>query len=128
MTTMEDTYDTAAMAEPVVEYASADDILATPADGGGLDEEDVTIRPGVVVRVRELTRKEMLSLRAKNGDIGATEAAMVSMASVEPKLTERQVTLWQERKGFKELELVTRTISRLSGLDDKATNKAYKSV
>lgn len=96
------------------------------AEDEGPAEDDVEVRPGVWVKVRALSRAEMLLLRKRDG-VAETEQLMVSLAMVAPRMSEREVALWQNKSGFYELEQVTRAIARLSGMEDRAEKAAYKS-
>lgn len=91
-----------------------------------LAEEDIDI-PGVgTVRVRALSRGEVLRAQGAKG-VGAMERVMVSTALIDPALTEDEVKRWQEASPAGELEPVTRVIQRLSGMEAGADKAAYKS-
>lgn len=92
-----------------------------------LTEEDVEI-PGIgKVRVRALSRAEVLAFRNRTvQDVTEMERALVAAGMVDPKLTEDEVLKWQEASAAGELEPVTRTISRLSGMDEGAAKEAVK--
>ncbi|MEU7817060.1 hypothetical protein [Pseudonocardia sp. NPDC049154] len=92
-----------------------------------LTEEDVEI-PGVgTVRIRALSRAEVLAFRSRKvEDVADMERALLSKGLVEPALTEDEVRQWQEASAAGELEPVTRAISRLSGMDETAAKEAVK--
>lgn len=93
-----------------------------------LTEEDVDV-PGVgTVRVRALSRERVLAFRKRELKGGAEEMerVMVAAALVAPELTEDEVGQWQAASTAGELEVVTRVISRLSGLDVEAAKEAVK--
>lgn len=102
---------------------------------GRLSEETVEL-PGVgTVRVRGLSRREVLEVRKKTDDDAidgpralALERHMVAAAMVDPVLTEDDVAAWQEAGGAGELDIIGGVIQRLSGLDNGAPKEAYKSV
>jgi hypothetical protein len=85
-----------------------------------LAEEDVEI-PGVgTVRVRALSRAEAMKVTDRELPVATMEQALLSMAMVDPKLTEAEVAEWQEAAPGGELEPVVEVIQRLSGLAKKA--------
>lgn len=89
-----------------------------------LHEEEVDI-PGVgSVRVRALSRQEALILKDKEMAYEEMELKLLSMAVVEPVLTEDEVRQWQAASPAGELEPVTDAIQRLSGMVAKADNTA----
>lgn len=94
-----------------------------------LPEDDVEV-PGVgTVRVRSLSRAEVMLLQkmAQDGeDPAAVERKMLSIALVDPALTEAEVGRWQRASIAGELEPVSDKVTALSGLDDDAAKAAYK--
>lgn len=91
-----------------------------------LAEEDVEI-PGVgTVRVRALSRGEVLRAQGAKG-VAAIERAMLATGMVDPALTEDEAKQWQESSPAGELEPVTRVIQRLSGMEAGADKAAAKS-
>lgn len=71
---------------------------------------------GYVV-IRALTRFEMLSLEGKKFDKALLEAKLVSICMVKPKMTIKQVTAWQKKKGnIADIHEVAKAISRKSGM------------
>lgn len=84
-----------------------------------VDEDDVEI-PGVgTVRVRGLTRHEVLAAQqGRLGDTMAAERAMLALGMLDPKLTEDEVARWQRACPAGEMEPVTRKIQELSGMLD----------
>lgn len=98
------------------------DLLLKPR----LAEEDVPI-PGVgTVRVRALSRGEVMAARKATDDnpdgprLLTLERKMLALAMVDPKLTESEVGEWQKAAGAGELDIVTEVVQRLSGLDKGA--------
>lgn len=85
-----------------------------------LREQDVEL-PGVgSVRIRALSRAEVLRIKDKPMDIDVMERKLISAAMVDPKLTEAEVQEWQDVSEAGELEIVTRAITKLSGLSEGA--------
>lgn len=92
-----------------------------------LPEADVDV-PGVgTVRVRGLSRAEVLSLqRAEGRDTLTTERKMLALALVDPVLTEAEVGRWQKACAAGELEVVSNKVAALSALRDGAAKEVYK--
>nr|UXE44749.1 hypothetical protein Hi04_10k_c361_00013 [uncultured bacterium] len=88
-----------------------------------LPEAEVEI-PGVgIVRVRGLTRAEVLKVRKAtdsenmDGDRALVlERKLLAKAMVDPELTEAEVGQWQEKATPGELEPVIEKVQELSGL------------
>lgn len=92
-----------------------------------LPEREVEI-PGVgTVRVRGLSRAEILSARALSGE-DATERFILLVALVDPQLTADEVVQWHGSATTAEMSLVLSAIKDLSGLEVGADKAAYKSV
>lgn len=95
-------------------YAKIDDLFGN----GEVDMEDVELGNGIVVRVRGLTRYELL-LNAKNvEDAAEIECRNLVTCMVEPKMTHEQVTKWQQSSPPGVIGKVTDAIRRLSGLGE----------
>lgn len=100
-----------------------------------IQEEDVEI-PGVgVVRVRALTRAEVMSMRKSVGDddpdgarMLVIERKMIAQAMVDPVMTEADVKAWQENSPAGEVDVVSEAVQRISGMDRGAPKEAYKSA
>lgn len=92
-----------------------------------LNEESVEI-PGVgTIRVRALTRAEVLAARKATDTEKidgpralVLERKLLAAAMVDPKLTEAEVGQWQEAAPPSEIELVIEAVQRLSGLAEGA--------
>lgn len=95
------------------EYASLDDLVNVGVD----NTEDVEVTPGVIVKVRGLTRYELL-LNAKgvDGDGAMIERRNLVTCMVEPKLSLQQAEKWQKSSMPGVIGKVTDAIRRLSGL------------
>lgn len=88
-----------------------------------LPEEDVEIPNVGTVRVRSMSRSEVLDIRGKDLEVSEMERRLLSTAMVDPKMTEDEIGQWQQASTAGELEPVTKAIMRLSGLEE-AVNKA----
>ena len=105
-----------------VQYATFEDLKAAadPADGA----EDVTLPSGCVVRVRGLTRHELMFNAKGTEDSALIERRNVKCCLVEPKLTLDQVEQWQRHSlaggDFKELSVRIRDLSGIGEGADKS--------
>jgi hypothetical protein len=91
-----------------------------------LGEADVEI-PGVgTVRVRGLSRAEVMSIQNTAEGTEAIERKMLALALIDPKLTEEEVGKWQHASVAGELEPVTHKVTELSGMGKDAAKDAYK--
>lgn len=91
----------------------------------GYPEEDIPI-PGLgMVRVRGLSRHEVLHIQAVK-TVAAVERMTVSLGMVDPPMTEDDVKRWQKVSVGGELDEVTRTIGRLSGMLSDSPKQAYR--
>lgn len=100
------------------------DALLKPRTG----EETVEI-PGVgEVRVRALTRGEALSLKGVSDDVARIEQCVLSLALVEPEMSEADVKAWQDTSPAGEQQVVFDAVLRLSGMEQVAAKAAYKSI
>jgi hypothetical protein len=80
------------------------------------------------VRIRGLSRAEVLEMRNLEGGAIATDRRMLSLAMLDPTLTEDEVAAWQRTSNPDEIEKLTLAIADLSGMGDGANKAAYKSV
>lgn len=99
------------------EYASADDLLATDDLGDG---EDLTLPSGKRVRLRGLSRGELIR-NGRNGSAEAPaeliEARNVAACLIAPKMTVAQVQKWQSRSAAGgDFRVLSEAIRSLSGL------------
>jgi hypothetical protein len=84
---------------------------------------------GDVVKVRPLTRDEILILRGLNEkDPRKFERKLLAYAMVDPELTEAEVGQWQKNDDKMEIEDVTDKVMEISGLKERAAKAAYKSA
>lgn len=111
-----------------MEIASKEALLARRAQTeSGFPEDDVEI-PGLgVVRVRGLSRLEVIYLQSAKGP-AAVEQRTVALGLVDPAMTEDDVKQWQRVSAGGELNPVTERIGQLSGMMPGADKDAYKSV
>lgn len=91
-----------------------------------LEHSDVEV-PGVgTVRVRALSRAEAMKFEGVQTEVAVLERKMLSLALVEPALTEEEVGKWQEASSAGELTVVLMEVLRLSGMDDQALKESVK--
>ena len=81
-----------------------------------LGEADHEVEGVGTVRIRGLSRAELLGLQSLEGGALISDRRMVSLAVVDPKLTEDEVKTWQENSAPGEIEALTVAIAELSGL------------
>lgn len=81
-----------------------------------LAEEDFEVRPGRKMRIRALSRMEMMRSGKLEDNRPKQEQFLLATAVLAPKLTEDDVARWQRAANFMEVELVARAINRLSGV------------
>lgn len=93
-----------------------------------LAEEDVEL-PGVgTVRVRALSRAEAMTVTGKELPVEVMEQKLLSMAMVDPEMSEQDVAEWQAAASAGELEPVTKVVQRLSGLEQGAAKSGVQEV
>lgn len=101
-----------------------------------LPEADVEV-PGVgTVRVRGLTRDEVLVMRKATDNANSIdgprtlvlERKMLASAMVDPPMTEAEIGQWQKAAPAGELEPITHKVQELSGMLDDAAKEQYKSL
>lgn len=94
-----------------------------------LPEDDVEI-PGVgIVRVRGLSRHEMLTAgRLESKGVEAMERLMLHYGMVDPAIGEDDAARWQKVSPAGEIMPVVARINELSGIGPAAQKEAYKSL
>lgn len=101
-----------------------------------LPEADVEVPGlGVTVRVRGLSRVEVLAMRKATDNentldgprVLVLERKMLAAGMVDPELTEAEAGRWQAASAAGELEPVVNKIQELSGLLEDSGKAAYKS-
>lgn len=92
-----------------------------------LSEKDVEI-PGVgTVRVRALSRGEVLSIKNDGSmEMAEMERKLISKAMVDPVLTEDEVGQWQDACGPSELEPIAEAVLGLSGMSKELAKEAVR--
>lgn len=92
-----------------------------------LDTQDVEVGALGTVKIRALSRAEVLAFRKlKVDDVAHMERVLLATSLVEPVLTEDEVKQWQDASPAGELEPVTQAINALSGLDSAAAKEAVQ--
>ncbi|HEY9418034.1 MAG TPA: hypothetical protein VIQ30_25015 [Pseudonocardia sp.] len=98
-----------------------------------LNEADVEIPDVGTVRVRGLSRVEVLAVRKATDTEQmdgpralVLERKMLAAAMVDPELSEAEVGQWQQASVAGELEPVVRKVQELSGMLDDAPKVAVK--
>lgn len=91
-----------------------------------LPEADVNIEGAGTVRVRGLSRAEVVEVTALEGL--EYERRMLSIALVDPVLTEDEVAGWQTTGPVGEFMVVLSEINRLSGFTKDAAKETYKEL
>jgi hypothetical protein len=109
----------------VTEYSSADDLTA--GDLG--DGEDFTLPSGKTVRVRGLSRHELIFNGKGTEDAIVIERRNLVSALVEPKLTLPQAEAWQRSsKAGGDIKALGEKIRDLSGLGEGAQKSEVAEV
>lgn len=117
------------MNDDTTQYTTADDLVAAPIDW---PEEDVEISGGRRVRVRALTRGQIIRLGRIDEEGGKDkaiegQALALHMAMVRPEMTVGQARAWGEHGRFGDVEKVSTVINRLSGIGESQMKDAIKS-
>lgn len=103
--------------EPDDGYASLNDLTAATA----APEADVELPSGGKVRVRGITRHELIKSGEGDAPADEVERRTVAYGMVRPKMSVAQVGAWQKRHGATlDLGAVTKAIRNLSGLGEGA--------
>lgn len=91
-----------------------------------LTEQTFNIEDVGEVRIRSLSRSEALAVKGMELSWDQIERKMISMAMVDPKLTEEEVAKWQDASPAGELEPVTNAILALSGMTPESPKDAMR--
>jgi hypothetical protein len=91
----------------------------------GQDEDDVTVDRMGVVRVRGLSRDEVLGIQKAKSTL-ELERKAIALGLVDPTMTEAEVGQWQRVSRGGEMEPVIDRIRELSGLADDAEKQAMR--
>jgi hypothetical protein len=107
----------AAGAEP--RYATLAE-LTSPERPVSSREEDFPLESGLTVKIRPLTRAEVLAVNKLQGlDTGQKEQKYLSMALVLPRMSEADVRKWQAASAAGDLEPLVERVQVISGLTKK---------
>jgi len=98
------------------------DALFTPR----LAEQDVEIEGVGTLRIRALSRAEVLGLQNQDLSAPRMEQKLLALALVNPRLTEDEVKRWQRAASVGELEPVTDAVMAVSGMNKDAAKEAVK--
>jgi len=102
----------------MTEYASFDDLIDQDPDDNA---QDVTLPSGKVVRVRGLTRHELMFNGKGTDDSEVIEARNVKSCLLRPELTIHQVEQWQRRSlAGGDFKVLSEAIRDLSGMGEGA--------
>lgn len=94
-----------------------------------LPEGDVEIEGVGTVRVRALTRAELLQAgRLESKGPAAMERYTLACGMVDPAMTQDDVAAWQQASPANEMNAVSERINELSGISAGAAKEAYKSL
>lgn len=100
------------------EYTSADDLITGGLDLGG---EDLLLPSGKRVRVRGLSRAELIRHGENNAPADLIEVRNVAACLVQPRLTEAKALKWQQSEGAGgDFKVLSEKIRDLSGLGEGA--------
>lgn len=104
----------------MTEYATVEELTTT----GGMPEDDVSTKDGKLVRVRGLSRGEVLvmqTLRSKGiiKDEAAWEQMLLHKAMIIPAMTEKEVADWH-RGPAAVMQPVVLRVEQLSGMHEGA--------
>lgn len=106
----------------MTEYASAEDLEAGDLD---LDGEDVTLPSGRVVRVRGLSRHELMFNGKGTEESEVIERRNVVSCMVVPKMTLQQVEKWQRNSpAGGDFKVLSEKIRDLSGMGQGAAKRS----
>jgi hypothetical protein len=110
--------------EPEEAYASADDLVAGDLE---LDGEDVTLPSGRRVRVRGLSRHELMFNGKGTEDSEVIERRNIVSCLVEPRMTLAQVEKWQRNgKAGGDLRYLSEIIRDASGMGQGADKSGLR--
>lgn len=93
----------------------------------GFPEDDVEV-PGGKVRVRAMSRWEMIKASGMEGKTLEAERFVLSRVMVDPQMNEDDIALWQKISRPMEINNVMQRVNELSGVARGADKEAYKSV
>lgn len=91
-----------------------------------LPERDIDLDGVGTIRVRGLSRAEVLACHGKERD--ELEPLLLATAMVEPALTEDDIVTWRQAATTNEIKAVLDVVWDLSGLGEGAAKATYKSL
>lgn len=103
---------------PAPRYATLAD-LTTPAVPVVSREEDFELPSGLTVRIRPLTRMEVLIIGKRDLPTDKKEAAFMSKAMVLPAMSEEDVKRWQTNSATGDMQELTERVQEISGMTKK---------
>jgi hypothetical protein len=89
---------------------------------------DIEIVGVGAIRIRCLSREELLSANSDGVPALIMERRMLAAAMLDPEMTEDDVARWQANSPANEITAVVNAINELSGIGGAAQKEAYKSV
>lgn len=104
----------------MTKYLTPDELIA---DDAGDDEIgiDVQLPSGGRVRVRGLSRAEHLWIGKGTDDAAEIEARLLSVAMIQPTMTEAQVKAWQKKRAATaDLQAASTAVRNVSGFGEGA--------
>lgn len=107
----------------MTEYAQISDLTA-PAE---VETADVELPGGKLVKVRGMTRLEMMLTRKGDVSVDVVEQRMLAFCMVEPRMTAAQAAAWQKATTPMIIAPVTEAIRELSGLGEGADKSPLRS-
>lgn len=106
-------------------YSTVDELVTGDLGGG----EDVTLPSGRVVKVRGLSRYELIMNGKGTEDAALIERRNVACAMLEPKMTVGQVEAWQRAsRAGGDLRALSEVIRDLSGIAEGAQKSEVAEV
>lgn len=93
-----------------------------------IPEGTVDIPGAGTVRVRGLTRLEVLGLEPLQKDVGALERRIILLGMVDPSLDEGDVAAWYAAAPAGHTDLIVNEVSRLSGMSEGSPKRAVPGV
>lgn len=104
--------------------------LLAPATstGSGFPEGEVEIPGKGTVRVRGLSRWEVLRAERIDGGSLMKERFVLACAMLDPEMGEDDIAEWQKISNPMEINSVAMKVNELSGLTPRAGKEAYKSL
>lgn len=106
-------------------YATLAEIIS-PAHPATTREEDYELGSGLIVRIRPLTRMEVILIGKRDLTTDQKEQAFLSKAMVLPAMTAEDVKRWQIISEAGEMQGLIERVQIISGLTDKGAKATAK--